>query len=254
MDKQTYLKHFSRAARWRLGHREAAEVVADYTELLEQRPPEQGDTLVEDLGRPQAAVRLLAEEKSYRRWLWSFWAMLFCLLLPELLLQGPYISRQPKWAEYGPLVLGLALAVFWFRPRGKKTPLPRGILWGLAVQVAMLATMAVVLFSLISGTWERWEWPLESYGPTAARILCTTGAVAAALGILGAVRARMNDRRWIALYVLGLTMVVVCLQILSTMLQLDGGDLDWRGWLMRYSVRWVVLGGVGLVGTGVVLC
>lgn len=52
MDKQTYLKRFSRAARWRLGHREAAEVVADYTELLEQRPPEQDNTLVEDLGKP----------------------------------------------------------------------------------------------------------------------------------------------------------------------------------------------------------
>lgn len=35
MDKQTYLNRFSRAAYWQLGRLEAAEVVADYAELLE---------------------------------------------------------------------------------------------------------------------------------------------------------------------------------------------------------------------------
>ena len=34
MDKQTYLKKFSYAVRWRLSKQEADEVLADYEELL----------------------------------------------------------------------------------------------------------------------------------------------------------------------------------------------------------------------------
>lgn len=257
MDKQTYLQRFSRAARWRLGSAEAADVVADYADLLDQRTPEQADTLVEDLGKPEAAARLLTEEKPYRRWLGIFGVLMFCLLLPELLLLGvQYAYNRYLLMDYGPFAVGLALALIWFRPRlyGKKTPLPRGLLWALAGVLVFGLAAGAILASLFTGAWERWNWPLESYGPTAQLILCVSGTVAAAAGIHGAVRARMDDRRWGALYVLGLTTVVICMQILATLSSLDGADLDWRGWLMRYSLRWAALGGIGLVGTGVILC
>lgn len=250
MDKQTYLKCFSRAARWRLGHREAAEVVADYTELLAQRPPEQDNTLVEDLGKPQAAARLLTEEKPYRRWLWSFWAMIVCLLLPELILTGPYLSTQPRPIEYGAFALGLALALVWFHPGGEKTKRPRALLWILVAMAVLLAAAAAVLACLFTGAWE--NLPLERYGPTAFYTLSLASTVAVAAGIFGMIRARTDDRRWAALYVLGLTTALLSLQIITALMSLYAADF--QRLLQQEGLRWAVVGGIGLVGTGVVLC
>lgn len=249
MDKQTYLRRFSRVARWRLGSAEAADVVADYADLLERRTPEQQSTLVEDLGKPAAAARLLTEEKPYRCWLWSFWIMVACLLLPELLLIGPYLSGQPRPMEYGAFAMGLALALVWFHPSGEKTKRPRMLLGLLAVMAVLWIAAGFVLRCLFTGAWK--SWPPESYGPTAFYTLALTSTVAVALGILGAVRARTDNRRWAALYMLGLTTAMVCLQILTTLVGLSAVDTHW---LQREGVRWAVVGGIGLVGTGVILC
>ncbi|MGO5115390.1 hypothetical protein ACTQ33_10270 [Candidatus Avoscillospira sp. LCP25S3_F1] len=254
MDKQMYLKHFSRAARWQLGGPEAVEVVADYAELLDQRPPDRDDTLVEDLGRPGAAARLLTEPKSYRRWLWVFAILADCLLLSEVLVLGAqHMYNRYLLVGYGPFVVGLVLALVWFRPQfhGQKMPLPRGVLWALAGLAVCCITAGAMLAGLFTGAWDG---PLDSYGPTARWILCVSSTVATAAGLFGAVRARMNDRRWSALYVLGLSMVVLCLQILAALYSLDGLSLDAQGWLTHYFVRWAVVGGIGLVGTGVALC
>lgn len=249
MDKQTYFKRFSRAARWRLGGREAAEVVADYADLLERRTPEQEETLVEDLGKPEAAARLLTEKKSYHRWLWSFWIMVACLVLPERILFDSYIGNQPEFLEYGLLILGMVLALCWFHPNGKKTRRPRALLVLLAVIAVLWIAAGMILSCLFTGAWE--NWPPESYGPTAFYVLALTSTVAVALGILGAVRARTDNRRWAALYVLGLTTVLICLQIVTMLMTLDAVVVHW---LRQESIRWAVLGGIGLVGTGVVLC
>lgn len=249
MDKQTYLRRFSRAARWRLGSAEAADVVADYADLLERRTPEQQSTLVEDLGKPAAAARLLTEEKPYRCWLWSFWIMVACLLLPELLLIGPYLSGQPRPMEYGAFAMGLALALVWFHPSGEKTKRPRMLLGLLAVMAVLWIAAGIVLSCLFTGAWE--SWPPESYGPMAFYTLVIPSIAAVVLGLLGAVRARTHDRRWAALYVLGLTTVLVCLQIVTTLMSLYAMDTHW---LRQESIWWAVTGGIGLVGTGVILC
>lgn len=249
MDKQTYLQRFSRAARWRLGSAEAADVVADYADLLDLRTPEQADTLVEDLGKPKAAARLLTEEKPYRRWLWSFWIMVACLVLPERILLGPYTGSQPEFLEYGLLILGMALALRWFHPNGEKTRRPRALLGLLAVMVVLWVAAGIVLGCLFTGAWE--SWPPESYGPMAFYTLVIPSIAAVVLGLLGAVRARTHDRRWAALYVLGLTTVLVCLQIVTTLMSLYAVDTHW---LRQESIWWAVTGGIGLVGTGVILC
>lgn len=250
MDKQTYLKRFSQAARWQLGGTEAAEVVADYTELLEQRPPEQDDRLIEDLGKPKAAARLLTEQKPYRRWLWSFWTMTACLLLPELILIGPYLSGQPRPIEYGAFALGLALALVWFHPGGKKTKRPRALLWVLAAMAMLLAAAAAVLACLFTGAWE--NLPLKWYGPTAFYTLSLASTVAVAVGIFGMIRARTADRRWAALYVLGLTTALLSLQIMTALMSLYAADFQCL--LQQEGLRWAVVSGIGLVGTGVILC
>ena len=106
----------------------------------------------------------------------------------------------------------------------------------------------VMLASLFNGAW---DWPLESYGPTARLVLCVSSTMATAAGMFGAVRARVADRRWAALYVLGLTTAMISLQIMTALMGLSATDTHW---LQQEGVRWAALGGIGLVGTGVVLC
>ena len=57
MDKQTYLKKFSYAVRWRLSKQEADEVLADYEELFSQAPREDDDLVIQKLGAPSPAAR-----------------------------------------------------------------------------------------------------------------------------------------------------------------------------------------------------
>ena len=84
---------------------------------------------------------------------------------------------------------------------------------------------------------------------TAHWTLSLAGIVGAACGVLGLVRARISDRRWSALYILGLTVLVVCVMIHAFLGSLVIIDL-WT----PYAVKWCVLGAVGFVGTGVSLC
>ena len=175
--------------------------------------------------------------------------MTACLLLPELILTGPYLSGQPRPIEYGVFFLGVTLALVWFHSGGEKTKRPRALLWILAAMTVMLVAVAAVLACLFTGAWE--TWPPEWYGLTAFFVLSLASTVAVAAGIFGTIRARTDDRRWAALYILGLTTAVISLQIMTALVGLCTTDTHW---LQREGIRWAVLGGIGLVGTGVVLC
>ena len=72
-----------------------------------------------------------------------------------------------------------------------------------------------------------------------------------AAGLLGVVKARLDDRRWSALYILGLTAVAVCVLILAFLGSLDSAS---GGAWASYALPWGLLGAAGLVGTGVALC
>ena len=78
MDKQTYLKKFSYAVRWRLSKQEADEVLADYEELFSQAPREDDDLLIQKLGAPSQAARLLTDSNFWQ--CLAAWPFVFCCL------------------------------------------------------------------------------------------------------------------------------------------------------------------------------
>ena len=61
-----YLAKLSQAARWYLPQAEAAEVVEDYRDLIQQEPRSE-EELLRDLGSPWSAARQLAQPGAYRR-------------------------------------------------------------------------------------------------------------------------------------------------------------------------------------------
>lgn len=79
LNKQTYLKRFSRLVRWRLPAGEADDVTADYAELIEAHPQD-GEALLKNLGTPFAAAMHLKSFREYRRWMTVFVLLGLCLV------------------------------------------------------------------------------------------------------------------------------------------------------------------------------
>lgn len=251
MDKQTYFKKLSRLVSWRLPQAEADEVLCDYRELLSQRPPEEDVSLVEELGTPLEAARMVTEPKPYRLWLVAFGVMAGCLLLPEVLLLRANFARFPIGLMAALFVLGTAVCLLWFRPRQRagRRPLPRGLLPLSACVLLVLILAAAAAVSVAAGVWK--SLPLRWHGPILLAILWCLGSAAAAVGLLGLVRARTADRRWRALYVLALTVLVECVLVAAVLCTLDA-DLSaaWRA----HAVYLATIGAAGLAVTGGCLC
>lgn len=253
MDKETYLRRFSRMARWGLKKSEAAEAIDDYTQLLSQRGEESEGTLERELGSPAHAARLLVEPGSYHRWLAVFGGMLCCLLLAEFLLLWGSFRQYPFLPMLILLILGSGAALLWFRRReeGEEHKLPHGLVPALAVVLLAFAGACVMLWMLASGVWQ--SLPAPYYGLTARWALRIAGTVGAAAGILGLVKARTTHRRWRAVYILGLTSVAACVLVgaILTSMSLDTAAPNW--WV-SYALRLGAVGAVGLTATGVSLC
>lgn len=244
MTQSSYQKRFSRLVRWRLPRAEAEGVLADYEEIFAHHRGEDDAALTRSLGEPRQAVGLLTQPGVYRRWLAAF-----CLVLPlGLLLRGRFWS-EPTALMAGLLLSGMAVSLVQFWPRAGRGPMPRGLRPALAGLAVLLAAVGWVLGCLFTGAWS--SWPAEWYGLTAWWVLRLTGAAGAAAGLLGVVKARLDDRRWSALYILGLTAVTVCVLILAFLGSLDSAS---GGAWASYALPWGLLGAAGLVGTGVALC
>lgn len=247
--KRDYMSRLRCAARWMLPPEEAAEVVADYADMAAGRGD---DELLRDMGDPVRAVRQLADEKAYRRWLVFFAAMALCAALPVLfrLLGVRPWSHDFYYAL--PLAGGLLSAWFW-RSKKVRSPLPKGLLP--AMVVLLLATVLVQGFLWWVVCYPFWEKPFPAWP---ARIgwgfLVETFCVLfAAVCVVGLVRARMVDRRWRALYALGLTAIALTLGLLQPLAALDiyyAGSYQ----LAPYLTGWYIAAAVGLGLTGWSLC
>ena len=259
--QMTYLDRLARAARWQLPPGEAAEVVADYADLLagDNRPEA---VLRREVGTPWRAVRLVRPAKSYGRWLAIFALLTACLALPLLRIfsgYGPFL-RGPWWDRFtfGLFCLGagLGLSLFWFERQGRRedAKLPGSLYLCIAALLVLLAGvwgLACPIFS--PALLARLAGLGSDVGPVFHVALKLIGLLAALTGLLGAVRARLADRRWRAVYVLGLTVVLVALLYYSL---LTGMDLSasFPGWERPFALRMALLTLAGLAGTGVSLC
>lgn len=253
MDKHTYLKKLSRAVRWRLPEREAKEVLADYEEILAEKPDELDEAALQSLGEPVAAAAALTNQSVYRRWMVSFGVMAFFILVSWCLLFRGGFYHEPTICVWGAFLLGVGLALFWFRfQRGReRQKCPKELWVWLGVVLALATVSGMVLWGLAVEAWKML--PDRMYGITARLALCISGSVAMVAGIRGLIKARLSNHRWSALYILAL---VVLLEAVSVLALLTGIDTSApvSNWWVPYLIRWATLAGVGLLATGVSLC
>lgn len=263
MTKQRYLRRFSRAVRWRLPPREAEEAIADYRELIFQEEREES-RLVEELGEPVQSAHLLTDVRAYRRWLAVFGVLAFGLfLVAKWCFTGRssiyLVYYDPWWYPVWVLAVGLALSLYWFRRHGQKNgPLSKRLV--LALAVVLIAGCGVMY-----GIWDVtgaviYEQVSEHRSGLIEQVrlvitaMMYVGTLSAAAALAGLVLAKCNDRRWLALYILGVT---VAAMIGFVTFNFKGMNLDYPPVeLMRVYLfaRLIPIGAAGLIGTGVALC
>ena len=245
MEHKHYLQQLHRALRWRLPPAEAEEILSDYQEVLAS-----AECTAES---PASVARSLTDVAHYRRWLAAFGAMALCLALHAYWVVAlPYWNGQ-LWFPPILFALGAGGALFWFTPRGKrtKTPLPRGLRPALGGLLA-LALLCAGVIAALALQWLR-ALPPAWYGRTAAWALTLTTLAATAAGVSGLVGARLSDRRWRALYVLGLLVAADCALVLFSLRSMDinaGTSL----WLTSSLLQLGAFNLAGLAATGVALC
>lgn len=254
MNKEIFLRKFSRTLRWRLPKSEADEVLADYDEIFSHDFAKKKDVSIQKLGEPVQAAKRLSNPKVYHIWLVVFGVMTFCLLLPEFLLLCASFNRYPSILIYIVFLLGLAVSIVWFRPghgEKRKSPVPRRLLPMLLSLIALTVAAAAIMICLTVKVWE--FIPLSLYGNIARWALQLTGTIAAIFGLFGLIKARLFDCRWRSLYVLGLTVLAECVLALALLasMSLDTPSIDW--WA-PYITNFGIVGGIGLIYVGVSLC
>lgn len=279
--KKNYMARLERWVRWMLPGQEGDDVIADYRDIVGSRPYEE---LLRDVGRPRDVAAPLAPRRAYRIWLAVFAALAACLLIPGV---SPLPGMWMFWVycfdlrfyeiQLGVVLafLGMAGALVWFRWKGHKgTKLPRAVPILLIVLLVWIGAMLLV----------NWAWmqdPIafaEMWGETPVYVLFGLvrigppghtmprsvsilydvemwGGFAAALaGLLGLVKARTEDRRWIAVYVLGMAAMVVPFSALAFLSNMELADPSSSNWWAPAFRTWVVYAGVGAVGAGIALC
>lgn len=264
LTREQYLKKFTRAARWRLPPRESEEAIADYRELVFQ-PERDESRLVEELGEPVQAARLLTDVKTYRRWLAVFAVLVFGLfLMAKWAWTGHtplYIHGiEPWWYPVWVMAVGLALSLYWFRRHGQKDdPLPRRLLIALGVVFVAGCVFlgwfwqlsGVDLFEELPGGANAFQRQIYQF----VTAMMGTGVFAALAGLAGLVLARCRDRRWLAIYLLCLTLAAMLGVLTFQMGRMDISLFETVGDFRSYLfLRLLPIGAAGLIGTGVALC
>lgn len=263
LTRETYLKQFSRAARWRLPPREAEETIADYRELVCQPERDEG-RLTEELGSPVQAARLLTDEKTYRRWL-----AVFAVLAFGLLLQAKWIwtglgvefnGLRMCWNPVLVMVVDLLLSLYWFRRHGQKNgPLSRLLPVALAV-VCAVGCGILWRFWQLSGVDVFEELPGGAYRIQRHMYWLVTammwmGVLIALAGLTALIQAKCRDRRWLALYILCLTMGAILGFVTFVMHRMDLSAFDAPESVRSYVFTQIIpIGALGVIGTGVALC
>ncbi|MCI8738532.1 MAG: hypothetical protein HFG10_00265 [Oscillibacter sp.] len=272
-----YLFRLSRAVRWCLPPAEAAEVLEDYRDLIEQESRCE-EELRRDLGSPWSAARQLVQPKAYQRWVTVFAVLAACILLPAVLpllseLSGIVIFRFHTYGvdllwwfislcdkvipfRGGLLLTGMALALAWFR-RGKGEDkcrtLPKGVMPLLLLLLMGMAFQWVNAWILLNEPVKVWEW-LTSEIVKALRLAMTLDMFSMGIiGMFALVKARMADRRWRAVYILALAGSILGLSIFAFWTRMDVSFSD-TGWQTSILLRYIAITALGLVGMGGSLC
>lgn len=242
--KQTPWQRFSFWVHWWYPQEEAREILSDYEELPDP-----------DLSHPLQIIQDLGVSRRIWRWLTVFGILTVFLLIPVLSIFGVdcygYYNIS-LFIQFCP-IFGFALSFVWFQP-GKKGPLTKEFALFFFVEWLVFFLAVGLLALLVSSPQHIIEFlnKLKTIWIGLAlifdfdRIVILLGFAGAALGFLGLNRARTDHRRWRAAYVLGLTILCLCICILAVV-----WDMGIQGRAVLRAVRVMLM---GLALTGVSLC
>lgn len=222
---------FSFWVRWWYPREEAQEILSDYAEFPDP-----------DLSRPLRIVRDLGLSRGCWSWLAAFCVQAACLLLPAV-----WLFRSAHHASLTCLlsVLGVVLSLIWFQS-GEKEKFPSRIIPVLLLELALLGAAGGLLAGVIITPWS-----FVGFGRRFSWFFLAIGLFGAVLGLCGLIKARVSDRRWRAVYSLGLTVLVLCTVALSMLHSMNLSEGSWWIPYVRRAV-WTCL--VGLAFAGVSLC
>ena len=283
--KKDYMDRLERAARWRLPRQEAEDVIADYWDIVGQ-PPRPEEELRRDVGDPEQVVKLLmAPPRAYRIWLAVFAVMAACILIPVncpvplflpdkfgliwVCLFSPYVYLFiPGFHMYLWLMIpGIVLSLAWFRPRKgePKASLPRPLIVTLIVEFALMAAVwwCFYQFSLypdgimfqpaLITHWldamNGWTTPHSAW---AGEALQWGGIAVGIAGVVALVKARTQNRRWRAAYVMSFALMMLAFCLLNQYSFLDPSD-GFASMEAHTRQCCTVITIIGLAGTGVAL-
>ena len=283
--KKDYMTRLERAARWRLPPQEAEDVIADYRDIV-SNPPRTEEELRREVGDPEQVIKLLVSPpRAYRTWQVVFGILAFCILslgISGTLLGFPFwelyfLRGLSDWrfgygeSPYNALIvaaLGLVTALVWFRWKGYKSErFPKAIL--ILVGVLTVWTGGILLADLLIlrdpvGFSEALGEVPSFIGPNLTvslsvriwnYVLAYSALAMALLGTFALVRARTQDRRWAAVYVLAMGALLVPLQILDMYGSMDPTYNPFvENWYLPYLGQHAATFVVGLLGAGVALC
>lgn len=264
LTREQYLKRFSRAVRWRLPPQEAEEAIADYRELIFQ-PERDEKMLVEELGEPIHAANLLTNEKAYHRWLRVFVVLSFGLLL---LAKWAWTAHSPFnimglgacWYPVWVMAVSLPLSLYWFRRHGQKNgPLSGRLVPALAVVLAYgVGTLAWTWYvmepEVLRNFVEAHPGAIPWQVILLRELLINGGVALAVIALAALLLSKCCDRRWLALYLLCLTLAAMFGFVELNLVRMDfsvPGPEVMQSYLFS---RILPLGIVGLIGTGGALC
>ncbi len=260
-----YFSRLSRAARWYLPPSEAAEVLEDYREIVKGRS---GEELRRDLGTPGAAVKQLVQPKAYRRWLAVFVflsAPVILLTVDEVvselslclyhLLGVTYFINSFAWSSFIAalsLPVGVAVSLVWFQGNGEKSRgLPKGMVPFFSVNMVGMAWVWFITWAVLELRFDVMDALFSSRIWLVHLTLIADTLIAGVTSLTGLIRARLEDRRWRAVYVWGLMGVVLNVFLWKLMTSMNPIDGVWQG---SYWIRLVFITFIGLLGTGGSLC
>ena len=274
--KKDYMARLERAARWRLPAKEADDVIADYREIVGD-PPRPEEELLQELGRPRDAIGPLVQKWPYRIWLAVFLVMSYCVLALSfsqyewrfwLIYFEDYFYGTGDSLSRVVTVLGALIAVMWFPQHGRKgARLPKAIPILLAVLVACCGGILLYCwagsrdfdgFAAMWGTYKSWIGP-NGGTPSSASVYLSRAVMAegstiiAVAGVFWLVKARTRDRRWAAVYIMALTVILAALNVVNMTMDLE--RINAAEELFRHMLlQSAGITAVGLIGTGVALC
>ena len=276
--KKAYMTRLERAARWRLPPKEADEVIADYREMVDD-PTRPDPELLRDLGRPRDAIRPLTRKRPYYTWLAVFAFLSLCILSFGIsvydwrLFQiyfGDYIYGTRDLFSRVVSALGAVTALVWFHWQGRKAArLPRAIPILLAVLLACCGGIMLYCWAFFRdfyGFLDAWGTMPALIGPNPGEpisvsfylpqdIMIYGSLVLSLAAVFWLVKARTEDRRWAAVYILAFTAILAALNVVAWIHSMDPTPfLTIEEVFRQILLESAGITAVGIIGAGVALC